>query len=423
MPLRLQDIREAAALIRGSVVETPTLHSRTLSQVTGAEVVVKFENLQFTASFKDRGALVKLLRLTDAQRAAGVIAVSAGNHAQGVAYHAQRLGIPATIVMPTATPHTKVRQTREFGARVILTGEHLLDCGPSADDIAAREGLTPIHPYNDEAIIAGQGTVALEMLAADPSLDALLAPVGGGGLLAGCAVAAKELRPGIEVIGVEAALYPSLYRTLRGEPPGGGGATIAEGIAVKAIGAAPLDLLRGRVDDVLLVGEVELEQAMCLYLDIEKTVAEGAGAATLAALLAHPDRFRGRRVGLVLSGGNIDSRMLAQVVNRGLLRSGRVVNVRVDITDVPGTLARVADIVGACGGNIIEVRHQRLFTDVPAKAAELDLMVETPDAECSADMIARLSDAGFRVHVLSSASDGGWGTDGLGESKAMRTDA
>ena len=407
MPLQLDDIRAAAALIRGAVVTTPTLHSRTLSQVTGAEVVVKFENLQFTASFKDRGALVKLLGLTDAERAGGVIAVSAGNHAQGVAYHAQRLGIPATIVMPTNTPSTKIRQTKEFGARVILEGENLVDCTPHAEELAACERLISIHPYNDQAIIAGQGTVALEMLEADPSLDVLLAPVGGGGLIAGCALAAKELKPGIEVIGVEAAFYPSLRQALRGEPPGGGGATIAEGIAVKAAGDVPLALLRDRIDDTLLVGEVELEQAMCLYLDIEKTVAEGAGAATLAALLAFPDRFRGRRVGLILSGGNVDSRMLAQVVNRGLVRSGRVISLRVYITDVPRTLARVADIVGACGGNIINVRHQRLFTDVPAKAAELDLMVETPDAQSSTDIVERLSAGGFRVQVLSSASDGG----------------
>lgn len=407
MTLTLDDVRNAAELIRGAVVKTPTLHSRTLSQVTGAEVVVKFENLQFTASFKDRGALVKLLQLSDAERKGGVIAVSAGNHAQGVAYHAQRLGIPATIVMPTNTSYMKIGHTKGFGADVVLHGENLVDCGPFAGEIAERQGLSLIHPYNDEAIISGQGTVALEMLEADPALEVLLVPVGGGGLIAGCAIAAKALKPEIEIIGVEAALYPPLHQELGGEAPSGGGATIAEGIAVKSIGAIPLAIHRELVDDVMLVGEVNLERAICMYLEIEKTVAEGAGAATLAAVLTDEARFRGRRVGLVLSGGNIDSRLLAQVINRGLVRSGRVLSVRVDITDEPGTLARVANLVGESGGNIIEVRHQRLFTDIPAKAAELDLMIETPDPESAEDMISQLEAAGFTVHVLSSASGTG----------------
>ena len=400
MTVALSDIQAAAGQIRGAVVETPTHFSRTLSAVTGTEVVVKFENLQFTASFKDRGALVRLLTLAPGDRKAGVIAASAGNHAQGVAYHAQRLGIPATIVMPTATAYSKVRQTKGFGARVLMFGESLTNANPHAEQIAERDGLTLIHPYDDESIIAGQGTVALEMLAADPDLEVLLVPVGGGGLIAGCCVAAKAIKPKIEVIGVEAALYPSLYRALRGIEPKSGGATMADGIAVKTPGEIPLSILRGHLDDVVLVGEAEIEQAICLYIEIEKTVAEGAGAVTLAALLAHPQRFAGKRTGLVLSGGNIDSRLLAQVLNRGLVRSGRVVSLRVDITDVPGTLARVANLVGETGGNIIEVRHQRLFTDVPAKAAELDLMVETPDPESTHEMITRLKAAGFVVHVL-----------------------
>jgi len=404
MTLTLDNVRKAAELIRGAVVETPTLYSRTLSHVTGAEVVVKFENLQFTASFKDRGALVKLLQLSDAERKGGVIAVSAGNHAQGVAHHAHRLGIPATIVMPTSTPYTKIVHTKNLGAHVLLHGENLVDCGPFASEIAEREGLSLIHPYNDEAIISGQGTVALEMLEADPSIEVLLVPVGGGGLIAGCAITAKALNPDIEVIGVESALYPSLRQTLSGKALTSGGTTIAEGIAVKSAGAIPLAINKDLVDDVVLVDEVDLERAICMYLEIEKTVAEGAGAATLAALLSNDARFRGRRVGLILSGGNIDSRLLAQVINRELVRSGRVLSLRVDITDVPGTLARVASIVGESRGNIIEVRHQRLFTDIPAKAAELDLMIETPDPESAAKMISRLEAAEFTVHVISPAS-------------------
>lgn len=404
MTLTLDNVRKAAELIRGAVVETPTLYSRTLSHVTGAEVVVKFENLQFTASFKDRGALVRLLQLSAAERKAGVIAVSAGNHAQGVAHHAHRLGIPATIAMPTSTPSTKIVHTKNLGAHVLLHGENLVDCEPFASEIAEREGLSLIHPYNDEAIISGQGTVALEMLEADPAIEVLFVPVGGGGLIAGCAIAAKALNPDIEVIGVEAALYPSLRQTLSGEALTSGGTTIAEGIAVKSVGNIPLAINQDLVDDVVLVDEVDLERAICMYLEIEKTVAEGAGAATLAALLSNEARFRGRRVGLILSGGNIDSRLLAQVINRELVRSGRILSLRVDITDVPGTLARVASIVGESRGNIIEVRHQRLFTDIPAKSAELDLMIETPDPESAAKMISRLEAAEFTVHVISPAS-------------------
>ncbi|MBM3507621.1 MAG: threonine ammonia-lyase [Alphaproteobacteria bacterium] len=402
----LDQIRAAAATLKGAVVATPLSHSRTLSAITGAQVFVKFENLQFTGSFKDRGSLVKLSQLTEAQRRTGIIAVSAGNHAQGVAYHAQRLGIPATIVMPEITPYTKIRQTKEFGARVLLHGQNLADTEPFAAELVAREKLTLIHPYDDPAIVAGQGTVALEMLAAEPLLDVLIVPVGGGGLIAGCAVAAKGLKPDIQVFGAETALYPSLYQRMRGLPPKMGGATIADGIAVKTIGKVPFAIHQKLVDDVMVVNEPEIEQAICLYLDIEKTVAEGAGATPLAALVTHPQRFAGKRVGLVLSGGNIDARLLAQVINRGMVRSGRVLSLRVDINDVPGTLAKVATVIGETGGNIIEVRHQRLFTDIPAKAAELDLMVETRDPESARDMIARLQAAGFTVHVLSSASSG-----------------
>lgn len=407
LSITLDDVRAAAATLKGAIVATPTLHSRTLSAISGAQVYVKFENLQFTGSFKDRGSLVRLNKLSAAERKTGVIAVSAGNHAQGVAYHAQRLGIPATIVMPTITPYTKVRQTKEYGARVLLHGQNLADTEPFAAELIAKEKLTLIHPYDDAGIVAGQGTVALEMLTAEPNLDALIVSVGGGGLIAGCAVAAKAMRPGIEVIGAETSLYPSLYQKMRGLEAKSGGATIADGIAVKTIGRVPFPIHQALIDDVILVNEPEIEQAICLYMDIEKTVAEGAGATPLAALLGHPQRFAGKRVGLVLSGGNIDSRLLAQVIHRGMVRSGRVLSLRVAITDVPGTLARVATVIGDTGGNILEVRHQRLFIDVPAKAAELDLMVETRDPESARDMIARLQAAGFVVHVLSSSSSGG----------------
>ena len=405
MTVTLAEIQTAAAAIDGAVVRTPMARSRTLSAITGAEVFMKFENQQFTASFKDRGALNKLISLSDSERAGGVIAASAGNHAQGVAYHAERMGIPAIIVMPVNTPNTKIQHTKGFGATVVLHGETLADSAPFAVDIAARDGLTLIHPFNDPAIIAGQGTVALEMLADEPELEVLVAPVGGGGLIAGCAIAAKAIKPEIEVIGVEADHYPSLYQNLNNLPNKSGGPTIAEGIAVKEIGAIPLAVLIELLDDILVVGETDIEQAICSLVEIEKTVAEGAGAVTLAALAAHPQRFAGRRVGLIISGGNIDSRLLAQVLNRGLVRTGRIVSLRVDINDEPGTLARVSMIVGENGGNIIEVRHQRLFLDVPAKAAELDLMVETRDPKSGRAMVAKLAEAGFTVHILSAAAE------------------
>ena len=405
MTVTLEDIQTAAAAIDGAVVRTRMARSRTLSAITGAEVFLKFENQQFTASFKDRGALNKLMSLSASERAGGVVAASAGNHAQGVAYHAERMAIPATIVMPVNTPNTKVQHTKGFGATVVLHGETLADSAPFAVDMAARDGLTLIHPFNDPAIIAGQGTVALEMLADEPELEVLVAPVGGGGLIAGCAIAAKAIKPGIEVIGVQADHYPSLHRALNNQPAQTGGPTIAEGIAVKEVGDVPLAILKDLIDDVLLVAETEIEQAICSLVEIEKTVAEGAGAVTLAALAAHPQRFAGRRVGLIISGGNIDSRLLAQVLNRGLVRTGRIVSLRVDITDEPGTLARVSMIVGENGGNIIEVRHQRLFLDVPAKAAELDLMVETRDPGSGRAMVAKLTEAGFTVHILTAAAD------------------
>ncbi len=407
MTIGLSDIQAAAKIVAGETVRTPTLESRTLSEITGADVVLKFENLQFTGSFKDRGALVKLSRLKKAEANAGVIAMSAGNHAQGVAYHAQKLGVPATIVMPRFTPFTKVRHTRGYGARVVLEGDTLEESKAKADELAAEDGLTFIHPYDDDDIIAGQGTVALEMLTDAPDLDVLIVPIGGGGLISGCAIAAKALKPDIQIIGVEAALFPSMRRALDGEAQSPGGQTIADGIAVKAVGEKTLAVTRELVDDVLSVSEVEIEEAIVLYMEVEKTVVEGAGAAPLAALLAHPARFQGKRVGLVISGGNIDSRLLASVISRGLVRQGRIVSLRVEIQDQPGMLAEIARLVGEAGGNIIEVHHHRLFADVPVKGADLDLMIESRDPEHAQEIIATLKGAGFAVQHLSITAHGG----------------
>ncbi len=400
MAVTLDDIKAAAAAIEGEVVKTPYARSRTLSQITGAEVSLKFENLQYTASFKDRGALVKLKSLTPKERKAGVIAMSAGNHAQAVAYHAQRLGVAATIVMPNGTPDVKTRATRRFSARIVLEGDTIDEAAERARELARDEGLTFVHPYDDEMIIAGQGTVALEMLEADPDIEVLVAPIGGGGLLSGNAIAARALKPGIEVIGVQAELYPSMYQAMHGLAAKSGGRTIAEGIAVKTVGKLTLPIVESLANDVLLVSEEDLERGVQLLLEIEKTVAEGSGAAALAAVLAHPDRFAGRRVGLIVSGGNIDMRLLSSVILRGLVRDGRIVRMRIEITDTPGTLARVAGIIGDTDANIIEVYHQRVFSGLPAKQAGLDVVLETRDAEHVRDIMARLTAAGFRATLL-----------------------
>ncbi len=396
------DIRAAAAVLAGEVVETPCTHSRTLSEITGAEVVLKFENLQYTASFKDRGALVKLTSLTPAERAAGVVAMSAGNHAQAVAYRAQRLGISATIVVPRGTPQVKVRNTQRFGARVVFEGETIEEAAARAHDLAATEAATFVHPYDDPRIIAGQGTVALEMLAADPGLEVVVVPIGGGGLIAGVAIAAKAIKPDIEVVGVEAELFPSMYRALGGEAPTSGGRSIAEGIAVKAVGTLARPVVEDLVDDVVLVSEDDLERAVRLLLEIEKTVAEGAGAAALAAVVAHRERFAGRRVGLIVSGGNVDMRLLSSVILRGLVREGRMVRLRIEITDTPGTLARVTKIIGEANANIIEVYHQRAFSGLSAKQADLDVVIETNDAEHVSALMAALTAAGLRATLLTS---------------------
>lgn len=396
----MNDIRAAQARIAGEVLRTPCEYGRTLSEITGAEVFVKFENMQFTASFKERGALNRLLNLTEAERRAGVIAMSAGNHAQAVAYHAQRLGIPATIVMPAATPYVKVSQTEGHGADVILTGDTLEETAGHAQALREERGLTFVHPYDDAEIVAGQGTVAVEMLEDFPDLDVLLVPVGGGGLISGCAIAAKGMKPDVRIVGVETELYPSAYQSLHGEPIACGGQTIAEGIAVKNPGRLTLAVIRDLVDDMLVVPEADIERAVDLYSSVEKTVAEGAGATTLAALLTFGERFRGQRVGLVLSGGNIDSRLLASILMRALVRQGRITRLRIDIDDRPGVLASIAGVIAAGGGNILDVHHQRMLLNVPAKQADLEIILETRDRSHVATILTRLREAGYQVREL-----------------------
>lgn len=401
LPVGLGDVEAAAARISGSVLVTPSARSETLSAITGADVVVKFENLQFTASFKERGACNRLLLLTDDERARGVLAVSAGNHAQAVAYHAQRLGIPCTIVMPASTPWVKVTRTEACGARVVLEGDGFDEAHAYASRLAEREGLTEIPPFDDPEVIAGQGTVALEMLQSHPDLDVLLVPVGGGGLVAGMAVAAKAIRPTVEVVGVQSSRYPALARAT---PPAAGdatadGVTIAEGIAVKRPGVLTRVLVEALVDDVIAVSEARIEEAMSLYVEVEKVVAEGAGAAALAALLELPGRFAGRRVGLVLSGGNVDPRLLAQVLMRSLARSARLTRLTIEVPDAPGALARVAALVGDLGVNIISVSHDRYRPELALKSARLDLMVETRDSAHRDQLVRALSGSGFAVRV------------------------
>jgi threonine dehydratase len=399
MTVSLQDIRDAAVAIAGAVVPTPCLSSRTLSEITGAQVFLKFENHQFTASFKERGALTKLLSLSPDQRARGVIAASAGNHAQGVAYHARRLGIPAVIVMPRHTPAVKVEQTRAFGAEVVLAGELFDDAKAHAVELASHRGLTMVHPYDDERVIAGQGTIALEMLQDWPDLDVLVVPIGGGGLISGIALAAKALKPGIEVVGVETQRFPSMYCALKGTAPQFGTTTIADGIAVKQPGALTLPLVRALVSEVLLVDEGDIEQAIVLLLEIEKTVVEGAGAAGLACLLRYRERFAGRQVGLVLCGGNIDPLMLSDIIERGMVRSGRLTRLQVVLRDLPGSLAQVTACLAQANANIEEVHHQRAFTHQPVRSAEVDFVLETRGHEHVAQIIAALAEAGFEARL------------------------
>jgi threonine dehydratase len=398
-PVSLGDIRAAAARIAGAVERTPCLRSRTLSALTGCELWLKFENLQFTASFKERGALNKLLTLTAGERRRGVIAMSAGNHAQGVAYHATRLGMRAVIVMPRGTPNNKVKSTQVHGAEVVLEGDTLADAAAHAHALAAREGLTFIHPYDDPAVIAGQGTLGLEMLEAAAGLEVLVVPIGGGGLIAGIATAAKALRPEVHVLGVESKTWSAMYQRLNGLPVQVGGDTIAEGMAVRDVGDLPLEICRRLVDEVLLVEEETIERAIVALIEIEKTVAEGAGAAGLAALLEQPKRFAGKRVGIPICGGNIDSRLLSAVLMRGLVRDGRLVRLRVRMTDVSGSLAKVAALIGEAGGNIIEVQHQRVFGTASVKTPEVEFVVETRDREHTRAIAAHLDAHGARVEL------------------------
>jgi threonine dehydratase len=399
----LQDIERAALVLHGSIAVTPCDKSTTLSHELGCEIWLKYENLQFTASYKERGALNRLSALDAGERQRGVIAMSAGNHAQGVAYHAGRLGIPATIVMPEGTPAVKAENTKRWGAEVILTGRTLEDAAAFARHFGEERGLVFIHPYNDPLVIAGQGTVALEMLHATPELEVLVIPVGGGGLIAGMAVAAKALKPGIEIVGVEAALYPSVYNALKGTDLPVRGDTLAEGIAVRDPGDLAIPILRDLVDDIVLVSETDLERALYTLLMIEKTVVEGAGATGLAAVMANRARFAGRKVGLVLTGGNIDARLLASVLTRELAREGCLSRLAIDVPDRPGELARVSSVLGQAGANIVEVYHQRVFTDLPARGTELNLVIETRDRTHLDAVLCALTAAGYLAAVKSNA--------------------
>ncbi len=394
--VNLAAIEAARRLLAGQVLATPMLPAPKLAALTGAEVYVKYENLQVTNSFKDRGAFVKMAALSEAERRRGVIAMSAGNHAQAVAYHAERLGVPATIVMPVTTPLVKVAATEAYGATVVLDGESLTETQRRTEAIAAERNLVWVHPYDDPHIIAGQGTIALEMLEAMPDLDLLVVPIGGGGLIAGNAVAARAVNPAIEVIGVEAALYPAMRNAITGENRPIGGPTLAEGIAVKNVGRLTLPIVRELVADIILVDEAQLERAVNAYLTLQKTMAEGAGAAGLAAMLAAPERFAGKRVGLILCGGNIDPRILASIMVRELERDDRIVSFRLTISgDRPGVLGAIATLLGKLGGNILEVEHHRLFLDVPAKGAKLDVTLETRDRRHAEDIRRALAVHGY----------------------------
>jgi threonine dehydratase len=404
MSVTVADVEAARQTIAGEVVRTPMLPAPKLSALTGAEVYVKYENLQVTNSFKDRGAFNKLASLSPTARARGVIAMSAGNHAQAVAYHAARLAIPATIVMPLTTPFVKVEATQAHGAEVVLEGESVAEAQIRAETIARERGLTLVHPYDDALVIAGQGTIALEMLEDAPGLDALVIPIGGGGLIAGNAIAARARKPAIEIVGAEAALYPSFWNALHGENRPLGGATLAEGIAVKNVGVLALPIVRELVSEIVLVDEAHLEQAVNAYLTLQKTMAEGAGAAGLAAMLAKPEKFRGRRVGLILCGGNIDARILASIMVRELEREDRIVSFRLTIPDQPGVLGQIATRLGQLGANILGVEHRRFFLDVPAKGAKLDVTVETRDRAHGTRIFTALEGDGFQPVWIDTAT-------------------
>ena len=404
MSLTLNDVQAAAEVIAGHVIDTPCLYSRTLSELVGAEIWLKFENLQFTASFKERGALVKLASLTTEQQRRGVIAASAGNHAQGVAYHARRLGIPAIVVMPRYTPSVKVERTRAFGAEVLLAGDGFDEAMAHAHELAPSLGLEFVHPYDDDLVMAGQGTIALEMLAAQPDLEALVIPVGGGGIITGMAIAARALKPGIQIIGVQAARFPAVYCSLHDRVPEFGPSSIADGIAVREPGHRVLEAGRELINDVVLVDEGDIEQAIVMLLEIEKTVVEGAAAAGLAALLTQPQRLAQRKVGLVLTGGNIDPLTLASIMERGLARSGRLARLSVELRDLPGSLALVTSRLASLGANIEEVHHQRTFTQLPLQTAQVEFVIQTRHHAHVREIVDALHAAGFNPRLQDGAT-------------------
>jgi threonine dehydratase len=395
--LTLADVRAAHERIRDAIVATPTLHSKTLSQLTGANIYLKFENLQFTAAYKERGALNALLQLPEEARKRGVIAASAGNHAQGLSYHGTRLGVPVTIVMPKTTPTVKIMQTEAVGGKVVLEGEKFDDAYKHARLLEKELGLTFVHPFDDPKVAAGQGTVAIEMLDAIPEIETFVVPIGGGGLLSGMGTASRGIKPDIELIGVQAELYPSMYALLNGKQMPCEGDTLAEGIAVKVPGEFTSQVIRGLVDDIVLVSEAQLETAVSLLLQIEKTVVEGAGAAGLAAVMAHPEKFKGKNVGIVLCGGNIDTRLLANVLLRDLARSGRLARLRITLQDRPGALYKVMKLFNDHNINIIEIYHQRIFTTLPAKGLITDIECEARDAEQLQGLVDALKAAAYKV--------------------------
>lgn len=405
MTVTIETIRDAARLLEGEIIRTPALPVRRLSRASGADVYLKLENLQVTGSFKVRGAGVKLHSLTEDERARGVVAASAGNHAQGVAYHAGRHNIAATIYMPEGTPFTKVGRTEDLGAKVVLEGIDFNAARDAALAHAEETGKLFIAPFDDPHVIAGQGTVALELLEDIPDLDILIVPIGGGGLMAGCAIAAHAINPGIEMIGAQTALYPSMAQALKGEASTGAGTTIAEGIAVKTPGEITRPIIADHVTDITVLGEDQIEAAVLALAEGQRIVAEGAGAAGVAALLAGDRRYAGKKVGIVISGGNIDSRLLSNVLLRGLVRGGRMVSLRIGMSDRPGMLAEVSGLIGGLGGNILEVYHQRLFTDGPIRDTELDVVIETIDAEHARAIVQALCNAGFQTRVLSNRKD------------------
>ena len=398
--LDIDDIRAAARRLAGQVLDTPCVESRTLSEIVGAQVFLKFENLQFTASFKERGALNKLAVLLESGHPLrGVIAASAGNHAQGVAHHAQRLGLRAVIVMPLHTPTVKVERTRGFGAEVLLFGESFDEARERALQLAADEGLSFVHPFDDLSVMAGQGTIALEMLQAQPSLDTLVIAVGGGGMISGMATAVRALKPGVEIVGVQTSRFPAMVNVIKGTAHAQGVSTIAEGIAVGLPGTLTREIIRTQVDDMVLVDEGDIEQAVLMLLEIEKTVVEGAGAAGLAALLKDPARFAGRKVGLVLCGGNIDPLLLSAIIERGMVRAGRLARIRVNARDTPGVLARITAVVGEAGANIDEVHHQRAFSTLSAQSVEVELVLQTRNPGHVDEVVAQLRAGGFEARI------------------------